>query len=102
MAGDPYEVQLPKTSIPLISTYYRYVENIQALDKIEKILANSEFGFAWTFNPQFIDAMCYKGCFPMALPAFQGKYVMAVKLHQGRCILTDFEKLHVGKSVRKK
>lgn len=104
-----YMLPLPQHYILRVMQYYPYIGSAELLPQMPSILAKfkdedgdgTEFGFSWTFDPEFVVATCYNACFPMSLPIGEPHFVFAVKLHKQRCVLT-FDKLHVSKSTKKR
>eukprot|EP01123_Difflugia_compressa_P008573 TRINITY_DN2593_c1_g1_i1.p1 TRINITY_DN2593_c1_g1~~TRINITY_DN2593_c1_g1_i1.p1 ORF type:complete len:414 (+),score=87.22 TRINITY_DN2593_c1_g1_i1:73-1242(+) len=103
MTTDPYLVLNNKHLADFSYSGYPPVDSTK-LDNVPRLLdaVKSEFCISPTFNPSFIDQVCYRGYFPMAILYTKGLFAMAVKLHHNRCILRlDRDELHVERKARK-
>ncbi len=75
-----------------------YIQTEEDLDNLESFLyePDSEFCFSFDFSPEWIDAVCYKGYFPMAndignfiedIENFPLKELLLIKHHKERAVL---------------
>eukprot|EP00043_Microstomoeca_roanoka_P014715 m.146483 g.146483 ORF g.146483 m.146483 type:complete len:332 (-) comp16086_c4_seq5:187-1182(-) len=71
----------------------------------ELMTKNSRTDFCWCVSrdSDFLQRACRSGFLPIASPIEGGvvESVVLPKLHQMRCVMTDLDKLHVGRSTRK-
>lgn len=88
-----------------------YIQNEEDLDSLESFLyePDSEFCFSFDFSPEWIDAVCYKGYFPMAndlgnfiedIEDFPLKELLLIKHHKERAIL-KLSEAHFSKKLSK-
>jgi hypothetical protein len=101
-----------------IEEYYPIVPSIEELSLVPILLEEEveeyseesntvttrrlEFCFSRTFEPEFVDTCCRMSYFPMSLLYFGTVHVMAIKLHNQRCIANLEKEFHVGKSGKQR
>ncbi len=88
-----------------------YIATEEELDSLEDFLyePDSEFCFSFNFSPKWIDAVCYKGYFPMAndignfiedIENFPLKELLLIKHHKERAVL-KLSDAHFSKKLSK-
>lgn len=80
--------------------YVKIQEDLPSLDKRIKS-ACSEFACSHTFHPDFIDAVCRLGYFPMAVPLIANGYLMTPKIHTNRCIVNFAQMQFPSNTIKK-
>lgn len=92
--------------IPRIERYYPHIETPSDVRDLIHMLENStkedaEFAFSISFHPDWIDEVCYSGCFPMAIQLGDGGvFIQAVKMSKKRCVMKP-PQLKTPKTVKK-
>lgn len=88
-----------------------FIQTEKDLDNLESFLyePESEFCYSFDFSPEWIDAVCYKGYFPMAndlgnfiedIEDFPLKELLLIKHHKERAIL-KLSEAHFSKKLSK-
>lgn len=85
--GFDYSVRIPARQGPRVASQLGkpLVTGPGDLPFLPDALKGREFGFALTFEPRLIEAVCDSGYFPMSLDV--GLPVFAVKVHTKRCAM---------------
>ena len=76
-------------------------ENLTSLQRQMAIQGSAEFSMTYFIDTDFVEKICYSGCFPLGNTVASVENLL-VKLHQSRCVITDINKLHISRSIRKK
>lgn len=78
------------------------ISGIEQLDRVPELtdLTDDEFCLSFDFSPDFIDAVCCHGYYPMAVQTEESP-VLLIKLHRERCVL-DLGQVSPPAAVRRR
>lgn len=78
------------------------INSIDLLDRVPELtdLTGDEYCLSFDFSPDFIDAVCCRGYYPMAVLTEEAP-VLLIKLHRERCVL-DFTHADPPAAVRRR